>query len=79
MESHTITEEVPATSQDREASTQNVQQIRKTLKTNDSIRYKVQNADEWTKQQCYVELERQLVKINTGTTYKMISAKKRKV
>ena len=49
MESHTITEEVPATSRDREVSTQNVQQIRKSLKTNDSIRYKVQNADEWTK------------------------------
>ena len=49
MESHTITEEVSVTSQDREASTQNVQQIRKTLKTNDSIRYKVQNADGWTK------------------------------
>ena len=49
MESHTITEEVPATRQDRETSTQKVQQIRKTLKTNDSIRYKVQNADEWTK------------------------------
>ena len=29
MESHTITEEVPATSQDREVSSQNVQQIRK--------------------------------------------------
>ena len=29
LESHTITEEVPATSQDREVSTQYVQQIRK--------------------------------------------------
>ena len=47
-ETHTITEEVPVASLDKEDTTQNVQKIRKTVKTNDNIRYKVQNKDEWT-------------------------------
>ena len=42
-ETHTITEEVPVASLDKEDTTQNVQKIRKTVKTNDNIRYKVQN------------------------------------
>ena len=47
-EAYTITEEVPVASLDKEDTTQNVQKIRKTVKTNDNIRYKVQNKDEWT-------------------------------
>ena len=44
-ESHSISEEVYRDT----ATTQNVQQIRKALKADDRILYKVQNADEWTK------------------------------
>ena len=47
-ETHTITEEVPVASLDKEDTTQNVQKIRKTVKTNDNIRYKVKDKDEWT-------------------------------
>ena len=47
-ETHTITEKVPVANLDKENTTQNVQKIRKTVKTNDNIRYKVQNKEEWT-------------------------------
>ena len=47
-ESHTIWEDLPAPSCD-ERTTQNGQQIRKALKANDIIQYRVKNGDEWTK------------------------------
>ena len=48
-ESRSISEEIPAQSLDTEAIAQNVKQIRKALKANDSILYKGQNAAKWAK------------------------------
>ena len=47
-EPHTVSEELPAASPDKE-DTQNIQQNRKMLKAKDNIQYKLQNTEEWIK------------------------------
>ena len=69
-EPHTVSEELPAGSPDKE-DTQNVQQNRKMPKAYDNIQYKLQNTEEWIKATVHKEeLEKQLVKINAGITYR---------
>ena len=77
-ESHTITEAYQLQVTIERLQHRMYNKYEKPLK-NDSIRYKVQNADEWIKATVLGRAGKATCKINTGITYKMISAKKRKV